>query len=377
MTAASPVMRDLELERFGLRWAHAPAVLAHPLPDAPAAVLSRDLDATIASIEPLRHRRRGGLPHDHRPVAPIRRRRRRSASDAVPTGACRRQAGVGRPGRRSARVGAHRTDVTAALRRGAVQRSHRFPALRRMRAARRSHAGEREQRVHRLAARLPRPGGRLPRASGRGRRAHACAGHSTRQHVEASVRCGSPVVRVVVRNNRAVGVSTADGDLVRGSPGRARRLRRRAPLHLDDRAASTCPPRLFDRLARFQRSSATFKVDWALSAPIPWSDPSVAAAGTVHIADDLDELATTAHQLRVGVVPDRPFLIARPDDDGRSDALTTGNRVGVGLRPRAAGDPSRCRRRRHHGTVGRPASRSSSPVVSNGGSRRSHLGSPS
>src|SRR5437763_10171046 len=37
--AASPVLRSLGLDRHGLRWVHAPAVLAHPTPDGPAAVL--------------------------------------------------------------------------------------------------------------------------------------------------------------------------------------------------------------------------------------------------------------------------------------------------------------------------------------------------
>jgi phytoene dehydrogenase-like protein len=32
LAVASPVLRSLELERHGLRWSHAPAVLAHPRP---------------------------------------------------------------------------------------------------------------------------------------------------------------------------------------------------------------------------------------------------------------------------------------------------------------------------------------------------------
>src|SRR5689334_16906116 len=51
--AASPVLRSLELDRHGLQWAHAPAVLAHPpRPDgAPAAVLYRDRDRTAAGLD--------------------------------------------------------------------------------------------------------------------------------------------------------------------------------------------------------------------------------------------------------------------------------------------------------------------------------------
>src|SRR3954469_25170109 len=39
MTAASPVMRDLDLESVGLRWTHAPRVLAHPRHGREAVVL--------------------------------------------------------------------------------------------------------------------------------------------------------------------------------------------------------------------------------------------------------------------------------------------------------------------------------------------------
>ncbi|NKQ57805.1 NAD(P)/FAD-dependent oxidoreductase [Amycolatopsis sp. K13G38] len=48
--AASPILTGLGLDRYGLRWSHAPAVLAHLLPDDRCALLSRDLDRTAASV---------------------------------------------------------------------------------------------------------------------------------------------------------------------------------------------------------------------------------------------------------------------------------------------------------------------------------------
>ena len=51
MTAASPVMRALELDRHGLVWSHAPAVLAHVRPDRPAAVLHRNATRTAAGLD--------------------------------------------------------------------------------------------------------------------------------------------------------------------------------------------------------------------------------------------------------------------------------------------------------------------------------------
>src|SRR3954463_7671317 len=49
--AGSPVLRELDLESYGLVWRHAPAVLAHVLPDDRCAVLHRDVDATAASLD--------------------------------------------------------------------------------------------------------------------------------------------------------------------------------------------------------------------------------------------------------------------------------------------------------------------------------------
>nr|MDQ3294011.1 FAD-dependent oxidoreductase [Actinomycetota bacterium] len=51
MTAASPVMASLDLEAHGLRWRHAPTVLAHLRPDAPAALLHRDPARTAAGLD--------------------------------------------------------------------------------------------------------------------------------------------------------------------------------------------------------------------------------------------------------------------------------------------------------------------------------------
>src|SRR5436305_11937191 len=48
---ATPAIADLRLESYGLRWSHAPAVLAHPMRDGRCAVLSRDVDATARSLE--------------------------------------------------------------------------------------------------------------------------------------------------------------------------------------------------------------------------------------------------------------------------------------------------------------------------------------
>src|SRR5687768_1907228 len=51
MTAASPAIAALHLDDHGLQWTHAPSVLAHLVPDGPAAVLHRDPARTAAGLE--------------------------------------------------------------------------------------------------------------------------------------------------------------------------------------------------------------------------------------------------------------------------------------------------------------------------------------
>src|SRR5829696_523946 len=50
LTAASPVIASLRLDRHGLRWRHAPAVLAHVLPDDRCVMIHRDIERTAESV---------------------------------------------------------------------------------------------------------------------------------------------------------------------------------------------------------------------------------------------------------------------------------------------------------------------------------------
>ena len=50
LAVASPVLHELDLEAHGLVWRHAPAVLAHVLPDDRCAVLYRDVSRTAESL---------------------------------------------------------------------------------------------------------------------------------------------------------------------------------------------------------------------------------------------------------------------------------------------------------------------------------------
>ena len=61
LAAASPTLASFGLERHGLTWRHAPAVLGHPLPDGSWALLHRDRHVTAALLDAAARRRRGRL----------------------------------------------------------------------------------------------------------------------------------------------------------------------------------------------------------------------------------------------------------------------------------------------------------------------------
>lgn len=62
-------------------------------------------------------------------------------------------------------------------------------------------------------------------------------------------------------------------------------------------------------LRRFRRGSGVAKVDFALSAPIPWTDARLRDAPTVHIGGSAAEIASGEREIADGKMPDRPFVL--------------------------------------------------------------------
>lgn len=63
-------------------------------------------------------------------------------------------------------------------------------------------------------------------------------------------------------------------------------------------------------LRRWKYGSATYKVDFRLSEPVPWSDPRVAKAGTVHVGGTVDEISRAEEDAARGKMPEKPFVMA-------------------------------------------------------------------
>ncbi|MFH8369895.1 phytoene desaturase family protein [Streptomyces sp. NPDC018031] len=339
LAAASPAMRGLELERWGLRWSHAPAVLAHPMPDGRCPVLYRDRERTAQVLESCGPGDGSAylrlvelwdaLGEDlvealFTPFPPVR--------SGVALAARLRSAGGLRALRTLAlpvrRLGEEEFIGAGAplLLAGCALHADLFPespgsaafgwllAMLGQQVGWPVPAGGAQQLTAALVRRLEARGG--------------------------AVRCASPVARVLIADGRCTGVRTAAGEPVRAR--RAVLADVPAPALYGELVGwERLPARLRADLARFQWDHATFKVDWALSRPIPWRAPAAGGAGTVHLAAGLDHLTRYAAQLATGQVPDRPFALLgqmTTADPRRSPAGTESAWAYTHLPQRARGD---------------------------------------
>ena len=74
-------------------------------------------------------------------------------------------------------------------------------------------------------------------------------------------------------------------------------------------AGSSFPPGYVRSLQRFRYGIAAFKMDWALSAPVPWKSAELRRAATVHLGGTLEEIASAERVPWRGGVSERPFVI--------------------------------------------------------------------
>jgi phytoene dehydrogenase-like protein len=73
--------------------------------------------------------------------------------------------------------------------------------------------------------------------------------------------------------------------------------------------AHRLPERFRATMRRYRYGPGVFKVDYALSDPVPWAAPECRAAGTVHVAPHFGDIRTALSGIYAGKVPDPPFLI--------------------------------------------------------------------
>ena len=72
---------------------------------------------------------------------------------------------------------------------------------------------------------------------------------------------------------------------------------------------SSLPGRVERRLQGWRYEMGTLKLDWALSAPVPWRSGAAREAGVVHVGGALDEISRSLGDAALGRFPERPALV--------------------------------------------------------------------
>ena len=85
------------------------------------------------------------------------------------------------------------------------------------------------------------------------------------------------------------------------------------PLQLLLLAGDELPVSYQRRLGKFRYGPGVFKLDYALSNPIPWQASACTTAGTVHVCGSSSEVAGSEREVAEGKLPEKPFvLVAQP-----------------------------------------------------------------
>jgi phytoene dehydrogenase-like protein len=86
-----------------------------------------------------------------------------------------------------------------------------------------------------------------------------------------------------------------------------------SPRQLVQLAGCALPARFTHSLENYRYGPGAFKIDWALSEPIPWKARECLRAATVHVCGSAEEVATSERGPWEGRVEDQPFaLVAQP-----------------------------------------------------------------
>jgi phytoene dehydrogenase-like protein len=74
-------------------------------------------------------------------------------------------------------------------------------------------------------------------------------------------------------------------------------------------AGKSLPLSFQRRLTRYQYGPAAFKMDWALSEPVPWKSTECARAATLHLGGSFGEIVASERVVASGQHSEKPFVI--------------------------------------------------------------------
>jgi phytoene dehydrogenase-like protein len=96
-----------------------------------------------------------------------------------------------------------------------------------------------------------------------------------------------------------------------------------SPMGLSRLAGHLLPPSYERKLLDYKYGPGVFKLDYTLDGPIPWKDPEVHGASTVHLGGTHEEIAASEQDAWHGRAPRKPYLIVCQQselDDTRAPA---------------------------------------------------------
>ena len=278
MALVSPFFRGMRLEEDGLEWVHPEVVLAHPLDGGRAAVMHRGVEETAA-----------GLGEDGKAWLGVFGRLRDSLPGmwgdllgplpVLP----RHPIGMMRFGRHAVRSAA-----------GLVGSEFRTEGARALFGGNAAHS----------VLPLEKP---LTAAVGV---ALGLAGQTTGWPV---ARGGSgSIAGAMVRRLEKLGGEVVCGwrvETLEELPAASAYLFDTGPGQMASICGGRLPSGYVERLKRFRYGPGVFKLDMALSGPIPWANAECRRAGTVHVGGNFEELAASERRCWGEGVNGKPFVL--------------------------------------------------------------------
>ena len=278
---SSPLFRKLDLGAHGLEWIEPEIQLAHPLDDGSAALVHRDIEATAASFEDRSDAKTyrdwvGPLSHDWELIV-----------DAM-LGPIRPAASLRHP------FALSRFGLPSLLPASVMARRFRSPQARALIAGAGAHSFQPPS--------APLTGGfSLALLIS----AHAIGWPIPRG---GSQRITDALASVLRELGGTIETDSEVLDVERLPPHRAALLDL-TPRQVLAVAGKRMRGTYAAQLRRYRYGPAAFKVDLVLDGPIPWSNPELARAASVHLGGRFEEIAASEAAVAEGRVHERPFVL--------------------------------------------------------------------
>lgn len=289
MAVGSPALRELELERHGLRWLLPEIDCVHPLDDGTAGVLMRSVAETARLLGPDGDRYRALIEPSVRQW------------DAL----------AGEVMGPLLRVPSHplllaRFGLPTTLPATALARLFRAPRTRALWAGVAAHAFRPLGRPFTSAIGL----GILVSGHAAGWAVAEGGSQSIADALEKALLAYGGRIETDVRITGHRQIPAADVTLLDLDPGQTARI-----------YGDQLPARTRSAYRRFRRGPGAFKIDLAVEGGIPWTHERARRAGTVHLGGTIDEIARSERDVTAGRMPERPFVLVGQQylaDPGRS-----------------------------------------------------------